>query len=535
MGKHVQSRAWSEFGNKISKQQEGIALKLNHEQIERSISALEDSAHLICNVQIDPKQLNTSLFSNQSWSSNHQEEEWINTLNSNLQIFASKLPTHRRLAVATGIAAFVHKHGNQYGSMVKPLIQSITTLFRHLQQETETQMSLLQFVSFSNIFTRIAERTIEINKLLVFGQFSSKSTLSELIENNVTNQLLTMVKGSFLSKHPTFTQERILQRLINHADFLITQSKSENEACINFPNSCWCSYRKVKVFFPSLPKKRKCLIKQNNFKFKSGNDTYLADGTKAIAITRRRSKNGEWGGLVSLLKPPVVLLKGEVHGFLVSARAVMFPGGLSEKVSVKCNLSNITYLSLPPNSILRLTPGCNYTSNQIQISYPITKTSAKNDKMKFDNIKDFSILHFEHRIDKSTLNMMEMKFSEALLSEDLLQLKLNEIAAQSWFQVFLSRWMEYSLPFLVPAGAAVIAFVTVPVLLYFKCCCCCKSGKCLSSTTCAKNQKTNLSNLEERVSKLETFFEFFIQDRYHHISENDVKQKIVNRKTDKEK
>ena len=49
--------------NKISKQQEGIALKLNHEQIERSISALEDSAHLICNVQIDPKQLNTSLFS----------------------------------------------------------------------------------------------------------------------------------------------------------------------------------------------------------------------------------------------------------------------------------------------------------------------------------------------------------------------------------------------------------------------------------------------------------------------------------------
>ena len=130
---------------------------------------------------------------------------------------------------------------------------------------------------------------------------------------------------------------------------------------------------------------------------------------------------------------------------------------------------------------------------------------------------------------------MEMKFSEALLSEDRLQLKLNEIAAQSWFQVFLSRWMEYSLPFLVPAGAAVITFVTVPVLLYFKCCCCCKSGKCLSSTTCAKNQKTNLSNLEERVSKLETFFEFFIQDRYHHISENDVKQKIVNRKTDKEK
>ena len=51
----------------------------------------------------------------------------------------------------------------------------------------------------------------------------------------------------------------------------------------------------------------------------------MADGTKAIAITRRRSKNGEWGGLVSLLKPPVVLLKGEVHGFLVSARAVMFP------------------------------------------------------------------------------------------------------------------------------------------------------------------------------------------------------------------
>ena len=168
--------------------------------------------------------------------------------------------------------------------------------------------------------------------------------------------------------------------------------------------------QKSEVFFPSLPKKRKCLIKQNNFKFKSGNDTYLADGTKAIAITRRRSKNGEWGGLVSLLKPLVVLLKGEVYGFLVSARAVMFPGGLSEKVSVKCNLSNITYLSLPPNSILRLTPGCNYTSNQIQISYPITKTSAKNDKMKFDNIKDFSILHFEHRIDKSTLNMMEMKF-----------------------------------------------------------------------------------------------------------------------------
>ena len=127
-----------------------------------------------------------------------------------------------------------------------------------------------------------------------------------------------------------------------------------------------------------------------------------------------------------------------------------------------------------------------------------------------------------------------MKFSEALLSEDLLQLKLNEIAAQSWFQVFLSRLTEYSLPFLVPTGAAVIAFVTVPVLLYFKCCCC-KSCKCLSSTKCAKNQKTNLSNLEERVSKLETFFEFFIQDRYHHISESDVRQKILNKKTDKEK
>ena len=535
MGKHVQRRAWSEFGNKITHQTEGLALKMNQEQIDRSIRALENSAHLICDVLTDPKQFNSSQLIDQSLSSIHREEEWIISLNQNLLSFSENLPTHRRLAVATGIAAFVRKHGNQFGSLVKPLIQSITTLFRHLQQETVAQMSLLQYVSFSNIFTRVTERTIEINKLFVFGQHSSKSTLSELVGTNMTNQLLTMVQNSFLHKFSTFTQERILQRMLNHADFSITEGKSESDMCLNFPNSCLCSYRKVKITFPSIPKERKCLAKKNTFQFRSSNETYLADGTKAITITRQRNSKERWGSFVKILRPPVVQMKSKVNGFLVSRRAVMFPDGLRENVSVSCNSANTTQLSILPRSVLRLIPGCNYTSNQIQIYYPSTKSNATIVRKKIEEIKEFTIFQFDHQIDNRTLNMMEMKFSEALLNEDLLQLKLKEIAAQSWLQVFLSRWIEYTFPVLLPVGLTVISLVTLPILLYFNCCCCCcKRNNYSLSKLCLKNKSPEDADLEKRVSKLETFFEFFIQDQYHHISENDVRRKIVSKKESKD-
>ena len=131
--------------------------------------------------------------------------------------------------------------------------------------------------------------------------------------------------------------------------------------------------------------------------------------------------------------------------------------------------------------------------------------------------------------------MMEMKFSEALLNEDLLQLKLKEIAAQSWLQVFLSRWIEYTFPVLLPVGLTVISLVTLPILLYFNCCCCCcKRNNYSLSKLCLKNKSPEDADLEKRVSKLETFFEFFIQDQYHHISENDVRQKIVSKKESKD-
>ena len=542
MGKHVQNGALSEFRNRILTQQNEIALRLNQEQVARSISELEDSAHLICNIRTVPKQLNVSMFSNQSSSSRHQKnsETWIRSLNQDLQKFSNTLPTHQRLAVATGIAAFVHKHGNQFGSLVKPLIQSISTLFRHLQHESETQMSLLQFISFSSIFARISEKTVQTNRLLMFGQSSSKSMLSELIGKNETKQLMAIVQSSFLNQYSEFTQERILQRMINHADFYVTQNNSKSDACEHFPDSCLCSYRKVKINFPLLQKQRYCMKKQNDYNFKWQNGTVLADGKNAIAITRQMNSDGAWGGLVQLLRPPVIQLNNGVRAFLVSSQSVMFPDGLHERVLIECFLSNTmrknsSYLSIPAQSVLRLTIGCNYTSNQIKVTYPIMTTKAKYHNIEIDQIKDFSVLHFDHKIDKRILNMMEQRFSESLLNEDLLHMRINEIASQSWLQTFFLKWVDYTLPYLLPAGTIILILILVPTVLYFNCCCCgCKQGKCRSSTICVKNQEPHLADLENRVSKLETFFEFFIQDKYHQISERDVRTKIENKKASKE-
>ena len=542
MGKHVQNGALSEFRNRILTQQNEIALRLNQEQVARSISELEDSAHLICNLRTVPKQLNVSTYLNQSSRSGHQKnsETWIRSLNQDLQKFTNTLPTHQRLAVATGIAAFVHKHGNQFGSLVKPLIQSISTLFRHLQHESETQMSLLQFISFSNIFARISEKTVQTNRLLMFGQSSSNSILSELIGKNETKQLMAIVQGSFLNQYSKFTQDRILQRMVNHADFYVTQNNSKNDACEHFPDSCLCSYRKVKINFPLLQKQRYCMKKQNDYNFKWENSTVLADGRNAIAITRQMNSDGAWGGLVKLLRPPVIQLNNGVRAFLVSSQSVMFPDGLHEKVLIECFLSNTmrknsSYLSIPAQSVLRLTIGCNYTSNQIKVMYPIMTTKAKYHNTEIDQIKNFSVLHFNHKIDKRILNMMEQRFSESLLNEDLLQMRINEIASQSWLQTFFLKWVDYTLPYLLPAGAVILILILVPTVLYFNCCCCgCKRGKCRSSTISVKNQEPHLADLENRVSKLETFFEFFIQDRYHQISEGDVRTKIENKKASKE-
>ena len=539
MGKHVQNEAEKEFGNKILTQQNEVALNLNHEQIARSISELENTAHLICNIQTVPKLQNTSVFSNESSSSDHQEiqESWIQSLSQDLQKFSNKLPSHQRLAVATGIAVFVRKHGNQLGSLVQPLIQSISTLFHHLQHQSETQMSLLQFIGFSSIFSRVSARTIETNKLLIFGQQSSRSTLSELIGRNETSQLMSLVQNSFLNQSSKFAQERILQRLINHADFSITQNKSKKAECRYYPENCLCSDRKVKIYFPRLPKQRQCLTKQNNYKFKWKNLTFLADGTNAISITRQKMKNSEDGGLLRILRSPVAQLGEGINGFLVSRHAVFFPDGLKENISIECLSSEMKrssfQTSLPAHSVLRLTAGCNYSSSQIQIKFPVIWKTAKHSNINIDEIRRVSVLHFDHKLDRNIVNMMEVKFSEALLSEDCLHTKLNEIASQSWLQVFLFKWMEYILPYLIPAAATILIFIFVPLMLYLNCCCCCgnRSRKYLPSVLCAKSSQ---SDVESRLRKLETSFEFFIHDQFHAISEKDIRQKIEASKMTKE-
>ena len=58
MGNHVQNGALREFGNRVLTQQNKAALELNSEQIMRSIRDLEDTAHLICDIEVNPIQLN---------------------------------------------------------------------------------------------------------------------------------------------------------------------------------------------------------------------------------------------------------------------------------------------------------------------------------------------------------------------------------------------------------------------------------------------------------------------------------------------
>ena len=542
MGTHVQNGALREFGNRVLSQQNKVALDLNREQIMRSIRDLEETAHLICDIEVNPIQLNMSKQSRNltDFGQHRNHESWLNSLNQNLQKFSDSLPTHKRLSVATGIAAYIRKHDNQLGSLVKPLIQSISTLFHHLQHETETQMSLLQLISFSTIFSRISEIAIESNKLLVFGQTLSKSSLSELISKNKTSQLIALVQDSFLNQSSTFAQERVLQRLINHADFLVTESKSKSEECKNFPVSCLCTYRSIKINFPSLPKQGHCIEKQNDYKFKWENETFLTDGSKAIIITRKDKEHGKWGGFVKLPRFPIFKLKKNTRGFMVSTTAVMFPDGL-KNVSIKCfsnmgEKSNLS-LSVPEHSILRLKPGCTYISDQIEAKFPIMRMNAKYDIIGMDEMKNFSIIHFDHKVDISILNMMEEKFSEALLNEDNLHTQINQIASQTWLQLFLSKWMEYLLPYFVPAGAAVVIIllcVCCALFFYLKCCCCscCDEKGNLSSVVCVKYKKSEDLDLESRVAKLETFFEFFIHDKYHQIPEKDVRQKIEMNKTE---
>ena len=123
-----------------------------------------------------------------------------------------------------------------------------------------------------------------------------------------------MSKTLSKNQSSSFAQERVLQRLINYGDFLVTEGKSLSGECKIFPDSCLCTYRNIKISFPSLPKQGHCIEKQNDYKFKWENETLLADGSKAIIITRKEKENGKWGGFVKLLRPPIIKLKKNTCG-----------------------------------------------------------------------------------------------------------------------------------------------------------------------------------------------------------------------------
>ena len=503
-------------GKKLSRYNE-VIIELSKSQIRGAIDNLKSEALLLCNLEATPNvTFNYSLASPDLPS----HRQWLSSVTQDLSSFIKRgLPGRERLSVAIGIAKMVKKE-HHYKSFTEPLIEAITALFNHLEFQSRTDLSLIHFTAFQEVFVRMCSKAIEITKLTSFGPQFSKISFSQLLTTNDLKLLASQLNNTTLRSTPSFRKQRIIRRLINHSQFQTSMIKLKSKRCVGNAWNCGCNLRKVTILIPKIPSKTQCLSKVNSNKYKDEKGfTYLSDGSFALTATNFWPDLGDmnWVRATKILQQPIIKVKSNVKGWLVSRNSVFFPENLNTSISIFCdrkkkNLSSVFQISSP--GLFRIFDNCNYSTLSGILSVTTTNnlmiTASVNPDL--ETLMNSSFSRIENTLSPVMCKMLESKFQNALRGEDDFQVSLEELKSQSW----LKGWIDMILEAAMPAALTFIICLAAAIALYIGCCCCPKQ-----CNTCCKI-KNNDDDIVTRVEKLEHFFTFYVNDRFHELQCKDL-------------
>ena len=500
-----------------------IILNMAEKQIQNSLGELKTESGLLCSITTGPETMrNYSLYQFQSDQKMPSHRSWLSNLTSNLNDFMrSNLPGRERLAVAIGVSKMI-QNKQHYKSFTQPLIEAITALFNHLEAQSRAETILVHFTAFQNLFVRLCDRTIEITKLISFGPEHSSFSFSQLLSDGDLKYLAESFNNTFLNAKKSFKRQRIIQRLVNQAQFRTRSTHIVSKVCLDKMEYCSCSGRQISISIPKIVSDQLCLvkIKENKYKDKSGS-LFLADETHAITVTKDWQRDGGmlWGGLVKILQAPIVKLNQNTQGWLISRNGIFFPTKTNMSISMVCNTnkgnSSISYknatFQINTPGVFRIQEGCNYSSNNNLLSIHSPFTFQHIHASSKLNISDsFTFLNTKNDLPMELNKLIEKKFELALLGEDELQITIADLKAQSWIRSWINMLLEYMMPALV----GLLVVVVAPLSIYLIGCCFPKMCKC--------GKSNDQDAIEKRVEKLEQFFTFYVSSKYHELKYNDI-------------
>ena len=508
-------------GKKTSRFNE-VIINLSKTQIKSSIDYLKSEAILLCNLDASPNvTLNYSLASPVLPS----HRQWLSNVTRDLSSFIkSGMPGRERLSVAIGIAKMVKKE-HHYSSFTEPLIDAITALFNHLEFQSRIDLSLIHFTAFQEVFVRMCSKAIEITKLTSFGPQFSTWSFSQLLTAKDLKLLANQLNHTSLSNTPSFRKQRIIRRLINHSQFVTRMIKLKSNGCIGKTWNCECNSRKVTLLIPKIVSKAQCLSKVNNNRYIDRMGfTYLSDGAFAITATKYWQSLGDIDGIgtTKILQQPIVKMKNGVKGWLVSRNSVYLPENINTSISILCvrgkeYLSFVLQIDSP--GLLRIFENCNYTTQTGIFSVTTTSSLMINTTFKtsLDALRNSSFSHIDDTLSPVMRKLLEKKFQNALSGEDNFQISLEELKNQSW----LKGWINMILDAAMPAAITFITCLAAAIAVYIGCCCCPKNCNLCRKTT-------NNNDIVARVEKLEHFFTFYVNDRFHELQRKDLLEATKN-------
>ena len=502
------------FKNKKLSRYNQATLEMSKSQIEASMNNLKSEALMICNLEVD---LNVTF--NYSYVSSElpSHKQWLSSVTHELNSFIkSQLPGRQRLSVAIGVAKMI-KNEHHYKSFTQPLIEAITALFNHLEFQSHTELSLLHLSAFQDVFVAMCRKAIEITRLTSFGPQYSSSSFSNLLSPKELKILANQINNSALGSMSSFRRQRIIRRLINHAQFQTSVTNTMSVRGVGKDWGCASSARRVSIMVPKIASNSLCLSKVNENKYKDKNGSfYLSDGSYALTATRHWTSLGDkhLGEVTKILQQPIIKVKNTTKGWLVTRNSIFFSENLNSTLQISCNgghgnMSIAKKIASP--GIFRIFDNCNYSSHSdlvsVTASNSLLRASTISPDLETLSSSSFSLI--ENSLSPEMCKMLENKFQNALSSEDNFQVSLEELKSQSWLKGWINSIIEAAMPAVVIFSCCLAAVAAI----YIGCCCCPK--KC-------RKAKNNDEDLVARVEKLEHFFTFYVNDNFHKLSSTDL-------------
>ena len=138
-------------------------------------------------------------------------------------------------------------------------------------------------------------------------------------------------------------------------------------------------------------------------------------------------------------------------------------------------------------------------------------------KTSLDALRNSSFSHIDVTLSPVMRKLLEKKFQSSLSGEDNFQISLEELKNQSW----LKGWINMVLDAAMPAAITFITCLAAAIAVYIGCCCCPKNCNLCRKTT-------NNNDIVARVEKLEHFFTFYVNDRFHELQRKDLLEATKN-------